>query len=55
MKALKNAVEAEGMRACHIRDGVALVQYFAWLERAVLAGEYVDEITGATQLEEFRK
>lgn len=55
MKALKNVVEAEGMRDCHIRDGVALVQYFAWLERTVLAGEYVDEITGATQLEEFRK
>lgn len=55
MKALKNDTEATGMRNCHIRDGVALCQYFAWLQKQVTAGEYVDEITGAAQLEEFRK
>lgn len=55
MKAIKNDAEAQGMRACHIRDGVALCQYFSWLERSVLNGDYVDEITGATKLEECRK
>lgn len=55
MKAMKNPAEAAGMRNCHIRDGVALCQYFAWLENRVLAGEYVDEMTGAAQLEEYRK
>lgn len=55
MKALKNATEAAGMRNCHVRDGVALCQYFAWLEKRVKAGEAVDEISGAAQLEEFRK
>lgn len=55
MKAVKNEVEAQGMIDCHIRDGVALCQYFAWLENALESGEAVDEISGATQLEEFRK
>ncbi len=55
MKAVKTAVEAQGMIDCHIRDGVALCQYFAWLENALESGEHVDEISGATQLEEFRK
>lgn len=32
MKAIKNNVEVEGMKAAHIRDAVALVKYFAWLE-----------------------
>ncbi|KAG4080277.1 hypothetical protein HA402_010769 [Bradysia odoriphaga] len=55
MKAVKTTVEAQGMIDCHIRDGVALCQYFAWLENALELGEYVDEISGATKLEEFRK
>lgn len=54
MKAIKNDVEAEGMKNCHVRDGVALVQYFAWLENELLEGREVTEISGATQLEEFR-
>lgn len=55
MKAIKNDVEAKGMSDCHVRDGVALVQYFAWLENEVLNKRTVTEISGATQLEEFRK
>lgn len=55
MKAIKNGTEANGMRNCHIRDGVALCQYFAWLEKELQAGTYVDEISGATRLEEFRR
>lgn len=54
MKAVKNDTEAAGMRACHIRDGVALCQYFAWLERSLKEGKVVDEISGADQLELFR-
>lgn len=55
LKSIKNEVEAKGMRDCHIWDGVALCKYFAWLEAAVLNGEDVDEISGATKLEEYRK
>lgn len=54
MKAVKNETEAKGMRECHIRDGVALCQYFSWLERCIRDGKPVDEITGADQLEKLR-
>lgn len=54
LKAIKNPVEAQGMINCHIRDGVALCKYFAWLEDALNRGEKVDEISGADKLEEFR-
>lgn len=55
MKSMKNATEAQGLVDCHIRDGVALCQYFAWLEDALNRGEKVDEISGATKLQGFRE
>ncbi|XP_055371615.1 LOW QUALITY PROTEIN: xaa-Pro aminopeptidase ApepP-like [Condylostylus longicornis] len=54
MKAIKNPIECEGFIQSHIRDGIALCQYFAWLEEALKNNEYVDEISGAAKLEEFR-
>jgi Xaa-Pro aminopeptidase len=42
------------MRACHIRDGAALVQYFAWLEQKLLADEKIDEVESSDRLEQFR-
>jgi Xaa-Pro aminopeptidase len=44
MKAVKNAVEMQGMRNAHERDAVALVSFFAWLEGALKGG--VDARTG---------
>lgn len=55
MKAMKNSAEAQGLIDCHIRDGMALCQYFAWLEDALNRGEKVDEISGATKLQNFRE
>ncbi|KAH8307741.1 hypothetical protein KR044_011756 [Drosophila immigrans] len=55
LKAIKNEKEIEGFINSHIRDGVALCQYFAWLEDAVQKGEPVDEMSGADKLESFRK
>jgi Xaa-Pro aminopeptidase len=52
-KACKNAVELEGMRAAHRRDGAALVKFFAWLEHALAAGE-VTELDAEEKLAEFR-
>lgn len=54
-KAVKNETELEGMRACHIRDGAALIEYFAWLEHQLTVGNAVlDEVTAADKLEELR-
>ena len=53
MKAVKNEVELAGMRAAHVRDGVAMVKFLCWLEEAVPAGG-VSEISAARQLAAFR-
>lgn len=54
-KAIKNDVELEGMSACHIRDGAALTEYFAWLEDQLLnKGAKLDEVDGADKLEQIR-
>jgi Xaa-Pro aminopeptidase len=55
-KAVKNDTELEGMRQCHIRDGAALTEYFAWLEdQLVTKGATLDEVQAADKLEELRK
>jgi Xaa-Pro aminopeptidase len=54
-KAVKNETELEGMRACHIRDGAALIEYFAWLEDQLVAEHAeIDEVTAADKLEDIR-
>jgi Xaa-Pro aminopeptidase len=54
MKAIKNSTEIEGFRQCHIRDGVALARYFAWLEEQLHNGVVLNESQGSDKLEEFR-
>ena len=46
-KALKNRVEIAGSRAAHQRDGVAMVQLLAWLDR--ISDDSVSELTVADQ------
>lgn len=54
-KAIKNPTELEGMRQCHIRDGAALIEYFAWLEdQLTVKGATLDEVQGADKLEQIR-
>ncbi|KAI9706827.1 MAG: hypothetical protein M1820_004798 [Bogoriella megaspora] len=55
-KAIKNETEMEGMRQCHIRDGAALIEYFAWLEEQLNSKKIeLDEVVAADKLEEIRK
>ena len=54
LKAIKNPTEIEGFRRSHIRDGVALARYFAWLEEQLDQGVKVNESRGADQLDKFR-
>lgn len=53
MKSRKNKTEQEGIRNAMERDGVALVRFFMWLEKAV-AKENVEELTIVDKLIEFR-
>ncbi|EJC6803338.1 aminopeptidase P family protein [Vibrio parahaemolyticus] len=54
-KAAKNEVEIAGMKACHIRDGVAMSKFLCWLDAEVAVGNLHDEATLADRLEAFRK
>ncbi|KYQ91757.1 peptidase M24 family protein [Tieghemostelium lacteum] len=56
-KSLKNPVEMEGFRQCHIRDGAALVQFLAWLEDEIMVQNITShtECSVADKLEEFRR
>lgn len=51
-KAIKNPAEIEGMRAAHLRDGVAMVRFLAWLDRQ--APGTVSEIDAVSHLEALR-
>ena len=42
-KAVKNEAELAGMREAHIRDGVALVKFFSWLEKTIAGGAVLTE------------
>lgn len=53
MKACKNETEIAGVRNAMQRDGVALVKFFMWLEKAVPAGQ-VREIDIPAKLVEYR-
>jgi Xaa-Pro aminopeptidase len=55
VKAMKNESEMKGMRACHVRDGAALIEFFAWLEdQLVNKKTTIDEVQAADKLEELR-
>ena len=54
MKAVKNPVEVENLRKCHIKDGVALTKFIYWIKQNVAKIE-LSETEAAEKLEEFRK
>jgi Xaa-Pro aminopeptidase len=53
-KAIKNATEIAGARAAHLRDGVALARFLAWLDDTAAKGRE-DEVSAAVKLEGFRR
>ncbi|KAI5478820.1 Xaa-Pro aminopeptidase [Pseudohyphozyma bogoriensis] len=56
LKAIKNSVEIDGFRSAHLKDGVALSRYFAWLEGVLQdGGKEMKEHDAALMLEELRQ
>ena len=53
MKSRKNETELAGIRAAHVRDGVAMVRFLAWLDQVGPAGQ-VTEMDVAAHLESLR-
>lgn len=53
-KAVKNPVEIEGMKNCHLRDGLAMEKFLFWLESRLEFGERVTEWEAAVKLGQLR-
>ncbi|MCC6735564.1 MAG: aminopeptidase P family protein [Bauldia sp.] len=53
LKARKNTAEIDGARKAHLRDGLAMVRFLAWLDRTAPSGT-IDEIGAIEALERFR-
>lgn len=53
-KAVKNTQEQKMLRAAHVRDAVAVIQYLLWLEKMVPQGQ-VDEFSGAQHIDALRR
>jgi Xaa-Pro aminopeptidase len=56
LKAVKNIQEINGIRNCHIRDGVALTAFLHYLEKTITSNPYGNftEYDVAEKIEEFR-
>lgn len=54
LKAKKNSVEIENQKKAYIKDGLALVKFFYWLDKNV-GNEKITEVSAAEKLEEFRR
>jgi len=55
MKAVKNEAEIASLKACHVRDGLAVTRFMKWLKEAVAKGERLTELSAAAELERLRK
>lgn len=51
-KAIKTRSEQESIRSVHVKDGVAIVKFFYWLEKNAIGQ---DEISVGNKLEDFRR
>ena len=54
LKAIKNDAEIKNQRNAYIKDGVALVKFFNWIDKNI-GKEEISEISSAEKLEEFRR
>lgn len=53
-KAVKSDKEIESIKKAHIADGISLTKFLCWLQKSVLEGHNVDELSAAKKLLEFR-
>lgn len=54
LKAIKNETEAGHIRKAMVKDGVALLRFYRWLEATLATGETVGEAAAAKKLAGFR-
>ncbi len=52
-KSQKNETQVRGFREAHLRDGLAMIEFLAWLDHAAVRSP-ISEIDAASKLEQFR-
>lgn len=55
LKSIKNPREIQGFKDCHVRDGLAVCKYLAWLRQQLDLGNEYTEHTAAIVLEQYRR
>ena len=53
-KACKNDIEINGMKDCHVRDGVAVSKFLYWIDQQVASDNLIDEEELASKLDSLR-
>jgi len=53
-KAMKNEVELEGMKKANVHDGIAIMEFFIWMQEQLDAGKKVTELSAMKKLKEFK-
>ncbi|MGL5648400.1 MAG: aminopeptidase P family protein [Clostridium sp.] len=53
LKAIKNEVEIENLKACQVKDGIAMVKFMKWLKENIKK-EKITEISASEKMTEFR-
>jgi len=54
-KAIKNDVEIAGFRSAFLRDGAAMVRFYAWLDEKMAKKEPVSEWGASQKLTEYKR
>jgi len=55
MKAIKNKIEIENLKAAHVKDGVAVTKFLYWLKENIKTEQEITEISAADYLETCRR
>lgn len=55
LKGIKNEVEIEGLRKCHIRDSAVVIEFVTMLEKQIQDGESWTELSASNELEKRRR
>ncbi len=54
LKSIKNETEIKGFRNAVVKDGIALTRFYIWLEKQLLSGEKVTEMSASEKLSSLR-
>jgi len=55
LKATKNNIEVQNLKAAHVKDGVAVTKFLYWLKENIKTNQNITEISAADYLEKCRR